>query len=119
VDYPKKPKLVNVELNDCYVQSVSSKGLAQEYIISLCKFLELERTNDITIQDDVELGFMMYQASAKAYIMAYFMPAQGAVNATIFSLDPLKRSCEEIADYSKSFFMADSVQLNLLQRHKI
>lgn len=70
------------------------------------------------IQDDLDIGYMMYQTAEKAYITAYFMPTTATANITIFSFEVLKESPEELANYSQRFFMADSATLNFLQRKK-
>ena len=112
MDEKTKPLIVNIELYECSESKISSKEHIQEYVLQLCKMLEINRLTDIRIEDDGGVGYIMYQPTENAYISAYFMPSTKCANITIFSLKPFED--RSIAIFSYDFFVAGKMDLNFL-----
>ena len=115
MDIQSKPSVVNVELYDCSQALVSSKEHIQDYVIQLCKLMDLKRVTDIEIYDDNGLGYLFHQTANGAYISGYFMPSTKCANITIFTLKPILED-KPIALFSYDFFLAGKMDLNFMQR---
>lgn len=118
MDKLNKASVVNVELYDCSDSLISSREHIQDYVIQLCKMLDLNRVTDIHIYDDGGKGYVFHQTAENAYISGYFMLSTNCANITIFTIKHIV-DVKPLGIFSYDFFMAKNMDLNFIPQKMI
>ncbi len=96
-----------ISLKDCNAELISSAAHIQDYIIQLCKSLDVKRHGDIQVVSfDVNglTGFTVVQLLEDSCITAHFNHDINAASIDIFLHKPF--TPVEVAEFSKKFFEA-------------
>ena len=95
-----------VDLKNCDPELIKSKSAIQEYVIALCKLIDMKRFGDVQIvhfgEDEKVAGYSMVQFIETSLISGHFANASNAVYIDIFSC---KGYNPELAvQFTKEFF---------------
>jgi len=108
----------SINLYDCDPESIRSAGTIKRYVVELCALIEMKRFGECQIvhfgKDARVEGFSMIQLIETSLISGHFANLSNAAYIDVFSCKPYEPN--EVADFSKRFFRAESMQLHILER---
>jgi S-adenosylmethionine/arginine decarboxylase-like enzyme len=111
--------MTSVNLYDCDPASIRSAETIKRYVVELCELIGMKRFGECQIVHfgkDVRVeGFSMIQLIETSLISGHFANLANAAYIDVFSCKPYEPN--EVADFSKGFFRAESVQLHVLERN--
>lgn len=96
-----------INLKECNADLIKSAAHIQDYVIQLCKLIDMKRYGDVQIVrfgTGDKAGYSMVQLIETSCITAHFSDDTGAAYIDIFSCKVF--SPAEAADFSKKFFEA-------------
>ena len=110
--------MTSINLYDCDPASIRSAGTIKRYVVELCELIGMKRYGKCQIvhfgKDARVEGFSMIQLIETSLISGHFANLTNAAYIDVFSCKPYEPN--EVADFSKRFFRAASVQLHVLER---
>ncbi len=110
--------MTSVNLYDCDPASIRSAETIKRYVVELCELIGMKRFGECQIVhfgNEVRVeGFSMIQLIETSLISGHFADLTNAAYIDVFSCKPYEPN--EVADFSKAFFRAESVQLHVLER---
>lgn len=98
-----------INLKNCNTDLIKSAAHIQDYVIQLCKLIEMTRYGDVQIVKfgaGDKAGYSMVQLIETSCITAHFSDDTGAAYIDIFSCKPFTPA--EAAEFSKKFFEAQT-----------
>lgn len=96
-----------IDLTDCEINLITSAEHIQDYVIQLCKLIDMKRYGDVQIVNfgsGDKAGYSMVQLIETSCITAHFSNDTGNTYIDIFSCKPF--SPAEATEFSKAFFKA-------------
>lgn len=106
-----------IDLNSCQTAIIKSREKIQDYVINLCKMMNIERQADCqitAISSASREGYIMIQLLDGAMIVAHFYHDSEAAFIDIFSATPINE--DMVTDFTLSFFGAVSMEFSLIPR---
>lgn len=104
----------NVDVFNCDPSIIRSAAEIQNYVIALCKLIDMKRFEDCKIvrfgEDENVAGFSMVQLIETSLISGHFVDKTNAAYIDIFScksFDP-----EVVVNFTKEFFKTDEVNVS-------
>jgi S-adenosylmethionine/arginine decarboxylase-like enzyme len=110
--------MTSVNLYDCDPASIRSAETIKRYVVELCELIGMKRFGECQIVhfgNDVRVeGFSMIQLIETSLISGHFANLTNTAYIDVFSCKPYEPNA--VADFSKAFFRAESVELHVLER---
>jgi len=94
-----------IDIRDCNADSIRSKEKIQDYVLQLCKLMQLERIGDcqiVNFGEGKKEGFSMVQLLETSCMTAHFENEQNLAFINIFSCNDI--DVYKVRDFSKEFF---------------
>lgn len=104
---------VSVDLKHCDANVIKSKEKIQEYVIQLCKKLNIERHGDCAIaqfNNHERNTIQMFQMGQFALIAGYFIVDLCIGHVTVFSECPFEITT--LLDFTQQFFDTDETSVD-------
>lgn len=108
----------SVDLYDCDPETIRSAEKIKEYVIELCKLIDMKRFGECTVvnfgEDEKVAGYSMTQLIETSLISGHFANKTNAAYLDIFSCKYYEPSVVE--EFSRKFFGAKSSTLKYTMR---
>jgi len=108
----------NVDLYGCNPDTIRDAGKIKQFVTELCELIDMKRFGETEVvhfgPNDKVAGYSMTQLIETSLISGHFANSTNAAYIDVFSCkeyDP-----EVVAEYTKKFFGADSVTINVVLR---
>lgn len=108
----------SLDLRGCEPSLIRSKEKIQEFVIKLCKEIDMKRYGDCEIvhfgEDEKVAGYSMKQFIETSMISAHFANLTNRAYIDVFSCkcyDPVA-----VQEFAKTFFQAEDVSTSVLMR---
>ena len=110
--------LTNLDIYGCNQELIRDSEKIKQYVIELCDLIGMKRFGECQVvhfgkEERVE-GYSMVQLIETSLIAGHFANLTNAAYIDIFSCKPYEP--EQVARFSKEFFQAESVGINVLKR---
>jgi len=97
-----------VDMKGCDPALIRSRETIQDYVISLCKLIEMKRFGDVQIihfgEDEKVAGYSMVQFIETSLVSGHFANSTNSAYIDIFSCKTFNPAL--VADFTKEFFKA-------------
>ena len=107
-----------IDLYDCDPKKIRDASVIKRFVAELCDLIEMKRFGETQVvhfgEDERVAGYSMTQLIETSLISAHFANLSNTTYLDVFSCksyDPQK-----IAAFSKAFFGAKDIRLNVVQR---
>ncbi len=101
-----------IDLKECNPDLIRSAASIQDFVIQLCKLIDMKRYGDaqvVNFGSGDKAGYTLVQLIETSNITAHFSNDTNAAYIDIFSCKPF--SPEEAAEFSQKFFEAKSCEV--------
>jgi S-adenosylmethionine/arginine decarboxylase-like enzyme len=110
--------LTSLDIYGCNPEMIRDAEKIKKYVIELCDLIGMKRFGDCQVvhfgkEERVE-GYSMVQLIETSLIAGHFANFTNAAYIDIFSCKPYEP--EQMAQFSKAFFQAESVDTHVLKR---
>lgn len=108
---------LSMDLIGCDPATIRSKQKIQEYVIQLCKLIDMKRHGDVMIEhfgSGNKEGFTMVQLIETSNVTAHFANDIECAFIDLFSCKEF--NANEVASFTKEFFSAANIGLQLIDR---
>ena len=110
--------LTSLDIYGCNPEIIRDAEKIKQYVIELCDLIGMERFGDCQVvhfgkEERVE-GYSMVQLIETSLVAGHFANFTNAAYIDIFSCKPYEP--EQVAQFSKEFFQAESVETHVLKR---
>lgn len=108
---------LGLDVKECSPATIRSKELLQEYVIKLCKLIDMKRYGDIIIEHfgtGNKEGFTIVQLIETSSITGHFSNDTNCAYIDIFSCNPFSQ--ENVAAFTMEFFGAETITTHLVIR---
>lgn len=103
---------ISIDMYGCNPETLRSKEKIQEFVIELCKLIEVTRFGETVIVDFGEdpriSGYSMVQLIETSLVSAHFANQSNAIYLNVFSCKEFNHHLVE--DFAQKFFEAKSIQ---------
>ena len=110
--------LTSLDLYHCAGDVIRDENKIKEYVVQLCDLIHMKRFGECQIthfgQDARVAGYSMVQLIETSLISGHFANATNNAYIDIFSCGPYDP--EKAANFTKEFFKAESISVNVLKR---
>jgi len=107
-----------VDLYECNPQTIRSADKIRQFVIELCKLIEMKRFGETQVvnfgEEERVAGYSMTQLIETSLISAHFANASNTTYLDVFSCKLYEP--EVVADFAKKFFGAKNVHLQVVRR---
>lgn len=108
----------NVDLYGCNPETIRDAGKIKQFVAELCELIDMKRFGETEVvhfgPNDKVAGYSMTQLIETSLISGHFANSTNAAYLDVFSCkeyDP-----DDVAEYAKKFFGAESVKINVVLR---
>lgn len=108
---------IGLDITECNPATIRSAALIQDYVIKLCKLIEMNRFGDCQVVhfgDGNKLGYSMVQLIETSCITGHFSEDTNCAYIDIFSCKPF--SYEEVVTFSMEFFGGKECHQSAIER---
>ena len=110
--------LTSLDLYHCAGDIIRDGNKIKEYVVQLCDLIHMKRFGECQVvhfgQEDRVAGYSMVQLIETSLISGHFANATNSAYIDIFSCGPYDP--EKAAKFTKEFFKAESISINVLKR---
>ena len=110
--------LTSIDLFNCNPETLRDKEKIKEYVIELCKLLNLQRYSEPIIvrfgKDEKVKGYSLIQLIETSSITAHFVEKSNSIYLDIFSCKFYEQ--EKAVQFTKKFFQAEKLKFNIILR---
>ena len=110
--------LTSLDLYGCNPKIIRNSGKIRQYVIQLCELIDMKRIGKCQVvhfgKDERVEGYSMVQLIETSLISGHFANLTNAAYIDIFSCTPYES--DGVADFSKEFFQAKSIDIHVTKR---
>ena len=110
--------LTSLDMYDCNPDIIREAEKIKQYVIELCDLIGMKRFGDCQVvhfgKDERVDGYSMVQLIETSLISGHFANLTNAAYIDIFSCSPYEP--EKVAQFSKQFFEAKSIEIHVTKR---
>lgn len=110
--------LTSIDLYGCNGDIIRDAAKIRDYVIKLCDLIKMKRFGECRVvhfgEDERVAGFSMVQLIETSLISGHFANASNSAYIDIFSCGPYDP--HRAADFTREFFRAESMSVNVLKR---
>lgn len=110
--------LTSLDLYRCAGDIIRDRNKIKDYVIQLCDLIQMKRFGECQIihfgEDERVEGYSMVQLIETSLISGHFANATNNAYIDIFSCGPY--DSDRAADFTKEFFKAETISVNVLRR---
>lgn len=111
-------KMTSIDLKDCDLNRITSKGYIGDYVIQLCKLIDMNRFGDTQIvhfgQDEKVAGFSFVQFIETSLISGHFANASKSAYIDIFSCKDYDHTAA--STFTTEYFGSQCCKMSVLMR---
>jgi S-adenosylmethionine decarboxylase len=112
--------LTSIDLFGCDPEIMRDAEAVKEYVVELCKLIDMKRFGECTVVDFGEdpkvSGFSMVQLIETSCVSGHFANSSNSIYIDIFSCKFYDQ--KKAAEFTKKFFKAKKIEFNMLLRGK-
>ena len=110
--------LTSLDLYGCNPEIIRDSEKIKQYVIQLCDLIGMKRFGECQVvhfgKDERVEGYSMVQLIETSLISGHFANLTNAAYIDIFSCTPYEP--DQVADLSKNFFQAKSIEIHVTKR---
>jgi len=107
----------SIDIKNCNAEKIRSAALIQDYVIQLCKVIDMVRYGDCQVTNfgtGNKAGFTLVQLIETSSITGHFSNDMNAAFIDIFSCKPFDP--HEIGEFTQKFFESDEAEVTFKYR---
>ena len=110
--------LTSLDLYGCKPEIIRDSEKIRHYVIQLCDMIGMKRFGECQVvhfgKDERVEGYSMVQLIETSLISGHFANLTNSAYIDIFSCMPYES--DQVADFSKEFFQAESIEVHVTKR---